>query len=286
MQQITEHIGSGPFIFNENETKPGSRYVYDRNPNYVPRSEPAIGLAGGKVAKLDRVIWDNMADDADRARRAAGRRDRLLRAAADRPHRSARGGQEYQGRGAEQDRQCRLMRLNCLHPPFNNVEGAPGDALPRQPGRHHEGDLRQSRNITAPAAPSSPAARRWRTTRIPSGSRRRRTSPRPQQLFKEAGYDGRPVVAAAGDQHRLHEQRAASSWRNGCAQAGRQRRSLRPPTGAAWSPAAPSRSRRTRAAGTSSSPGSGAGMVGNPITFVGACGEWREGLVRLAEGRR
>src|SRR5437868_11177427 len=45
-QQITEYIGSGPFTFNRDETKQGVRYVYDRNPLYVPRAEPASGMAG------------------------------------------------------------------------------------------------------------------------------------------------------------------------------------------------------------------------------------------------
>ena len=59
---ITEYIGSGPFIFNRELTRNGATYVYDRNPNYVPRKEPASGTAGGKVAKVDRIIWQNMQD--------------------------------------------------------------------------------------------------------------------------------------------------------------------------------------------------------------------------------
>ena len=39
-QQVTTKIGSGPFMFNESETRSGQRYVYDKNPNYVARSEP------------------------------------------------------------------------------------------------------------------------------------------------------------------------------------------------------------------------------------------------------
>ena len=60
--QITKHIGSGPFRFIEAEYRPGSRVVYEKNNDYVPRSEPASGIAGGKVVKLDRVIWDIMPD--------------------------------------------------------------------------------------------------------------------------------------------------------------------------------------------------------------------------------
>lgn len=56
-QQISDTIGSGPFILKKDEWKPGEKVVYVRNPDYVPRKEPASGLAGGKVAKLDRVEW-------------------------------------------------------------------------------------------------------------------------------------------------------------------------------------------------------------------------------------
>ena len=60
--QIKQHIGSGPFKFIEADYRPGSRVVYERNPDYVPRSEPASGIAGGKRVNLDRVIWDIMPD--------------------------------------------------------------------------------------------------------------------------------------------------------------------------------------------------------------------------------
>jgi len=56
-KQIDEFIGSGPFIFKKDEWKPGDRTVYVRNPDYKPRPEPPSGLAGGKVAKVDRVEW-------------------------------------------------------------------------------------------------------------------------------------------------------------------------------------------------------------------------------------
>jgi len=60
--QITETIGSGPFIFKKDEWKPGEKAVYLKNPNYKPRAEPPSGFAGGKVAKVDRVEWLWIAD--------------------------------------------------------------------------------------------------------------------------------------------------------------------------------------------------------------------------------
>src|SRR3954447_5755018 len=54
--QVTTKVGSGPFAFNERETRSGQRYVYDKYPNYAARGEPPSGMAGNKVAKVDRVI--------------------------------------------------------------------------------------------------------------------------------------------------------------------------------------------------------------------------------------
>ena len=54
---VTETIGSGPFRFVPAEWNPGAKIVYEKNPVYVPRTEPADGLSGGKVVKLDRVEW-------------------------------------------------------------------------------------------------------------------------------------------------------------------------------------------------------------------------------------
>ncbi len=64
MQQIKveDVIGSGPFVFKADEWKPGEKIVYVKNTKYKPRSEPASGLAGGKVVKVDRVEWVWIAD--------------------------------------------------------------------------------------------------------------------------------------------------------------------------------------------------------------------------------
>jgi len=61
-QQLTDTTGSGPFIFKKDEWKPGEKTVYVRNPGYVPRKEAPSGLAGGKVAKLDRIEWVSIPD--------------------------------------------------------------------------------------------------------------------------------------------------------------------------------------------------------------------------------
>ncbi len=59
---IAEQIGSGPFKFVQAEFQPGVKAVYEKNTDYVPRSEPASWAAGGKVVKVDRVEWITMPD--------------------------------------------------------------------------------------------------------------------------------------------------------------------------------------------------------------------------------
>jgi hypothetical protein len=118
---VNAPIGSGPFKFVESEYRPGSRVVYDRNPDYVPRSEAASGIAGGKRVLLDRVIWDIM-PDAQTAANAllAGEVDffevppiELLPMMEGQPGIKVEVMNKLGNVG--------YCRLNHLHPPFNNV---------------------------------------------------------------------------------------------------------------------------------------------------------------------
>lgn len=61
-EAVKEHIGSGPFKFVASEFRPNTRVVYEKNEDYVPRSEPPSWTAGGKVVKVDRVEWVTMPD--------------------------------------------------------------------------------------------------------------------------------------------------------------------------------------------------------------------------------
>jgi peptide/nickel transport system substrate-binding protein len=63
----TPVIGSGPFRFQADQWQPGNQAVYTRFPGYVPRDEPADGLAGGKIAKVDRIVFHVIPDAATKA---------------------------------------------------------------------------------------------------------------------------------------------------------------------------------------------------------------------------
>ena len=56
-KQISEFIGSGPFVFKKELWRPGEKVVYEKFADYKPRPEPPSGLAGGKIVYLDRVEW-------------------------------------------------------------------------------------------------------------------------------------------------------------------------------------------------------------------------------------
>ncbi|MBN9063736.1 MAG: hypothetical protein BGP06_18735 [Rhizobiales bacterium 65-9] len=59
---LTNPIGSGPFKYVASERQAGARAVFERNPDYLVRSEPANGLAGARNVKVDRVEWTIMPD--------------------------------------------------------------------------------------------------------------------------------------------------------------------------------------------------------------------------------
>ena len=68
-KQVSEFIGSGPFVFKKDLWRPGEKVVYEKFADYKPRAEPPSGLAGGKLVYLDRVEWVVLPDAADLGQR-------------------------------------------------------------------------------------------------------------------------------------------------------------------------------------------------------------------------
>jgi peptide/nickel transport system substrate-binding protein len=67
-EQVKEAVGSGPFKFVASERVPGSRVVFEKNPDYVPRSsgKPSFN-AGPKIVYVDRVVWSFVPDSSTAA---------------------------------------------------------------------------------------------------------------------------------------------------------------------------------------------------------------------------
>src|SRR3954468_2292263 len=121
-QQITDYTGSGPFIYNRNETQMGQRYVYDRNPNYVSRSEPSSGMAGAKQVKVDRVVYENMPDSQTALQALkAGEIDFFEIPPIDLLD-TLEGDPDIKVEVLNKTGNFGIMRVNHLYPPFNNVD--------------------------------------------------------------------------------------------------------------------------------------------------------------------
>ncbi|MBM3572627.1 MAG: ABC transporter substrate-binding protein [Alphaproteobacteria bacterium] len=120
--QIQEAIGSGPYKFAREQWVPGSKTVYVKNADYVPRAEPPSTFAGGKIPGVDRIelLW---IPDAQTAMQA------LINGEIDYYEvppidflpilEKARGVKLL--KPGKFDNNFGLIRLNHLHPPFNNV---------------------------------------------------------------------------------------------------------------------------------------------------------------------
>lgn len=121
-EQVTAKMGSGPFKFNQDLTRPGSRTVYDRNEQYVPRGEPASGYAGGKVVKAEQVIWENISDPQTAlAALQAGEVDFWLEPVADIfPVIETDPGHVLDTLG--KDGSNLFLVMNHLQPPFNDIQ--------------------------------------------------------------------------------------------------------------------------------------------------------------------
>ncbi|MEX0283461.1 MAG: ABC transporter substrate-binding protein [Paracoccaceae bacterium] len=119
-EQISEYIGSGPFVFNEAEWEPGTKVVYDKFDDYVPRDEPTDGFSGAKIAKVDRVEWTPIRDKQQAVNALiAGEIDIIESVPADLVPLVDASDEVYLKDSNPAGFQY-TFRYNVLHPPFDN----------------------------------------------------------------------------------------------------------------------------------------------------------------------
>ncbi|KLK92457.1 peptide ABC transporter substrate-binding protein [Microvirga vignae] len=192
-EQVTANIGSGPLKFNEALAKPGASFTYDRNEQYVPRKERPDGFAGGKIVNIDRVIWDNIADQQTAlAALQAGEIDflrdppfDLLPIIENDPNLAL----QVLNRAGD----TIFLRMNCLQKPFNNVKA-------RQAMLHlidqeailqaAAGSANYTRTVHSLFGVGTPYTNDENTGWFKKGG----DPEKARQLFKEAGYAGEKVV--------------------------------------------------------------------------------------------
>jgi len=190
--QISDFTGSGPFVFKTDEWKPGDKAVYVKFDKYKPRSEPASGLAGGKVVKVDRVEWLAISDQQQAINALlAGELDYLEAPSHDlipliKADKNVKLV-DYNPVGLQY-----TFRPNHLHPPFNNPK------------------IRQAlwyafnQKDFLDAAIGDPTYYKTCKSEFPCGTAMSSDAgmagllesnfQKSKDLLKEAGYDGTPVV--------------------------------------------------------------------------------------------
>jgi peptide/nickel transport system substrate-binding protein len=201
MQQVTTYIGSGPFTFNQDQTKQGARYVYDKNPNYVPRQDAPTGLAGGKVVKVDRVIYDNMDQMTGVAAIQAGEIDFFELPPIDLLD-QLEGDKNIKVEVLNQTGNVGWIRLNFLHPPFNNADARRAMLYLVNQEEYLKatfGNPKYYKKCGSNFACGTPMENDENTQWF-------KEAPNPakaKELFQKAGYDGKPVVVLQATDHYL-----------------------------------------------------------------------------------
>lgn len=190
--QLQEAVGSGPFVFAKDEWEPGHKVVYRRFKDYKPRSEPADVFAGGKVAKVDRVEWLYIPDGAIATQAlVAGEVDMLEQPNFDLLPVLKRNS-NIVIKVLDPIGRVGTIRPNFLHPPFDNVKARQAlqllvdqktylAAMVGNPDYEHQC---YAALICGSALASDAYAEPWTKQNIT----------RARELFKEAGYNGEPIV--------------------------------------------------------------------------------------------
>ncbi len=190
-KQITEFVGSGPFIFKQDEWKPGEKIVYVRNPKYKPRSEPPSMLAGGKVAKVDRVEWLAIPDPNTAANALLAGEIDLIESPPPDLFPIFKGDKNVALYGWNATGSQIVMRFNHLQPPFNNlkIRQAAMYALAQEPMLQAQvGDPEIYKVCNAPFICGTTYGKEYGDLLI------KPNLDKAKALLKEAGYDGTPVV--------------------------------------------------------------------------------------------
>jgi peptide/nickel transport system substrate-binding protein len=200
--QIKEVIGSGPFKFAKDEWVPGSKTVYVKNPDYVPRpgNEAPSFFAGSKFAGVDRIelLW---IPDAQTAMQALinGEIDFYENPSVDfYPILEKAKGVKLEPTG-DVDSTHGMIRLNHLHPPFNNVKARQAmyylinqeDFLRAVVGNPQYYRICHGL-ITCGTTLANDGGSEWFKEYNPKKA---------LQLMKEAGYNGEPIVVLSTTDH-------------------------------------------------------------------------------------
>lgn len=192
-EPLPDQIGSGPFKFVADQFQPGVKVVYEKNDDYVPRTEAPVVSSGSKAVFVDRVEWINMPDvqttinainsgDIDYIERTPYDLLPLLEANPD-VHAEVTDPLGWMS----------VARMNFLHPPFNDarIRRAALLAVSQQDVMAALiGDPRFYELCASVFGCQNPQTTEVGGESLTTGG----DIEQAKQLLAEAGYDGTPVV--------------------------------------------------------------------------------------------
>lgn len=191
-ESVKEFIGSGPFKFVASEFKPGLNVVYEKNRDYVPRSEPSSWTAGGKVVNVDRVQWVSMPDQMTAV-------NALLNGEVDYMEQVpfdllplVQANDSVKVDTLDRLGSWTYYRMNHLQPPFNNkkVRQAALTAVSQERVlKALVGDPKYYKTCAAVFGCGNPYGSIYGESIVVPGNTEKAAA-----LLKESGYDGTPVV--------------------------------------------------------------------------------------------
>ena len=188
-------IGSGPFKYNAAELVSGAKVVYEKHAGYVPRPEPADGLAGGRTPKVDRVEWISMPDPAVAAAALGNGEVDMIEAINNDQKVLLAKNANVQVEALSKLGWYGLLRPNHLHPPFNNPKARQALALMVEQQEYMQAAFGGGASCVSFFTCGSPNG-----TEVGGEMYKKPDYEKAKQLLKEAGYNGEKIVLlGAGD---------------------------------------------------------------------------------------
>jgi peptide/nickel transport system substrate-binding protein len=192
--QVGEVTGSGPFRFLRDEFVSGSRVVYAKFDGYQPRSEPADGAAGAKVAHFQRVEWHILPDPATAAAALqAGEVDWLDQPLPDLIPTMQRN-RNIQVEVLNPYGIMSIMRLNHLQAPFDNVKARQAVALAVDQEEYMRATLGDDRSVWRTCRSLFPCGTPLGTEDLSELNAPPRNLDRARAALQASGYNGEKVV--------------------------------------------------------------------------------------------
>ena len=190
--RVSECVGSGPFVFDAANWKPGDKAVFRKNSAYRPRAGKPSWGAGGKVVNVDTVEWISIKDHNTAVNALiSGEVDYIESPPVDLlPLLEAADNVKVEVLNKLGNQL--MFRLNHLHPPFNNVKARRAAlAAIDQIGflKAVIGDPRYYKEFPAMFMCGSSLATDKGADIIMKSD-----YALSKKLLKEAGYDGTPIV--------------------------------------------------------------------------------------------